>query len=190
MVWAAPAPSSGPLPGPVVGGRPAAVCYRQGSATTSAATSTAASRCPVYGRRLSRALARRRPPTLPLWGRTCTCCASGAVDARRSGRVRIERTARVATSASTRSSCSTGTVMAGAVYGHRCLVWWRPRTGSGMCTLRHAVRPVDPRLIRPTGGRSGCPASAAVPRSTLELCVIIDQYFWSRSGALTCVRLR
>ena len=129
---------------------------------------------------------RRWPLTLASWRATCTCCASGAVGARRSGRVRIGRTAPVATSASTRSSCSTSTARAVVVCGHRCSVWSRPRTGSGGCKPRIAVWPVDPRR---TGAAAGSPlncrrrrvdrrgrsvdggpaATAALPCSTLEL---------------------
>jgi hypothetical protein len=149
----------------------------------------------------------RWPLTLPSWRATCTCFASGAVGARRSGRVRIGRTAPVATSASTRSSCSMSTAMVEVACGHRCSVWSRPRTGSGGSKPRNAVWPVDPRR---TGVAAGSPRRRRRRRvdrrgevwTTVLLpllpCLarpwspvrLIDPCYWSRSGAPTCVRLR
>ena len=96
----------------------------------------------------------RWPLTLPSWRATCTCFASGVVGARRSGRVRIGRTAPGATSASTRSSCSMSTATAEVACGHRCSVWSRPRTGSGWSKPRIAVWPVDPRRTGRCGWRT------------------------------------
>jgi hypothetical protein len=107
---------------------------------------------------------RRWPLTLRSWRTSCTCSASCAVGARRSGRVRIGRTAPGATSASTRPFCSTSTARAEGACGPRCSVWWQPRTGSGGSRPRHAGWLVDSRR---TGAAAGSPAElVAVAVST------------------------
>jgi hypothetical protein len=146
----------------------------RGRSTTSSLQETLPSAC------------RRWPLTLPSWRATYTCFALGVVGARRSGRVRIGRTAPVVTSASTRSSCSMSTATAEVACGHRCSVWSRPRTGSGGSKPRIAVWPVDPRRAgggaaagaplnrrrrRRRGADDGPAAPAALPRSTLEFGV-------------------